>query len=283
MSTIIRLTFIEIRKKKILYLTLGLTAIFLILYGTALHFAYDSLEQQEPFMRATISSQLISMGIYAMVFIVSFLSIFSSVGAISSEIDNGTYDAILAKPIKRYEIVLGKYVGILLVLIPYVTFFYLGIIGFNIFFGKGMIVNLAFNSILKTLLTLYLLPILLTGIGIFFSCSMSTMASGITLLIMYFFGMIGGFLEQISGVITVEATKQALSNIGIITSLIIPSDIIYKKASSLLFTTSSGLNLSIGSLMGAKTQPSSAMMIYIVVYIVVMLILAVRKFQRRDL
>ena len=283
MSTIIRLTFIEIRKKKILYLTLGLTAIFLILYGTALHFAYDSLEQQEPFMRATISSQLISMGIYAMVFIVSFLSIFSSVGAISSEIDNGTYDAILAKPIKRYEIVLGKYVGILLVLIPYVTFFYLGIIGFNIFFGKGMIVNLAFNSILKTLLTLYLLPILLTGIGIFFSCSMSTMASGITLLIMYFFGMIGGFLEQISGVITVEATKQALSNIGIITSLIIPSDIIYKKASSLLFTTSSGLNLSIGSLMGAKSQPSSAMMIYILIYILGMLILAVKKFQRRDL
>lgn len=283
MSTIIRLTFIEIRKKKILYLTLGLTAIFLILYGTALHFAYDSLEQQEPFMRATISSQLISMGIYAMVFIVSFLSIFSSVGAISSEIDNGTYDAILAKPIKRYEIVLGKYVGILLVLIPYVTFFYLGIIGFNIFFGKGMIVNLAFNSILKTLLTLYLLPILITSIGIFFSCSMSTMASGITLLIMYFFGMIGGFLEQISGVTTVEATKQALSNIGIITSLIIPSDIIYKKASSLLFTTSSGLNLSIGSLMGAKSQPSSAMMIYIVIYILVMLILAVKKFQRRDL
>lgn len=283
MSTIIRLTFIEIRKKKILYLTLGLTAVFLILYGTALHFAYDSLEQQEPFMRATISSQLISMGIYAMVFIVSFLSIFSSVGAISSEIDNGTYDAILAKPIKRYEIVLGKYIGILLVLIPYVTFFYLGIIGFNIFFGKGMIVNLAFNSILKSLLTLYLLPILLTSVGIFFSCSMSTMASGITLLIMYFFGMIGGFLEQISGVTTVEATKQALSNIGIITSLIIPSDIIYKKASSLLFTTSSGLNLSIGSLMGAKSQPSSVMMIYILVYIVAMLILAVKKFQRRDL
>ncbi|WFD09813.1 ABC transporter permease [Tepidibacter hydrothermalis] len=283
MSTIIRLTFIEIRKKKILYLTLGLTAIFLILYATALNFAYDSLEIQEPFIRATISSQLISMGIYAMVFIVSFLSIFSSVGAISTEVDNGTYDAILAKPIKRYEIVLGKYIGILLVLIPYVTFFYLSIIGFNIFFGKGMIVNLPFNSILKSLLTLYLLPILLTSIGIFFSCSMSTMASGITLLIMYFFGMIGGFLEQMSGVITVEATKQALSNIGIITSLIIPSDIIYKKASSVLFTTSSGLNLSIGSLMGAKTQPSSAMMIYIIIYIIAMLILAVRKFQKRDL
>ncbi|MEJ8553883.1 ABC transporter permease subunit [Tepidibacter sp. Z1-5] len=283
MSTIIRLTFIEIRKKKILYLTLGLTAIFLILYGTALYFAYDSLELQEPFMRATLSSQLISMGIYAMVFIVSFLSIFSSVGAISSEIDNGTYDAILAKPIKRYEIVLGKYIGILLVLIPYVTFFYLGIIELNIFFGKGFIVNLAFESILKSLLALYLLPILLTSIGIFFSCSMSTMASGITLLIMYFFGMIGGFLEQISGVITIENTKQALSNTGIITSLIIPSDIIQKKASSLLFTTSSGLNLSISSFVGAKTQPSVAMMIYILVYILVMLILAVRKFQRRDL
>ncbi len=283
MSTIIRLTFIEIRKKKILYLTLGLTAVFLILYGTALNFAYKSLGYEEAFIRATLSSQLISMGIYAMIFIVSFLSIFSSVGAISSEIDNGTYDAILAKPIKRYEIVLGKYIGILLVLIPYVTFFYLGVIGINIFFGKGMIVNLAFNSILKSLLTLYLLPILLTSIGIFFSCSMSTMASGVILVIMYFFGMVGGFLEQISGVITIENTKEALSNIGIITSLIIPSDVIYRKASSLLYTTSSGLNLSMSSFMGRNNEPSVVMMIYIVVYILVMMILAVRKFQRRDL
>ncbi|WP_099191641.1 ABC transporter permease [Tepidibacter mesophilus] len=283
MSTIIRLTFIEIRKKKILYLTLALTFAFLILYGTALNFAYDSLELQEPFIRATISSQLMSMGIYAMIFIISFLSIFSSVGAISSEIENGTYDSILTKPIKRYEIVFGKLIGILLILIPYMTFFYLSIIGLNIFFGKGLIVNLAFKSVFNSLLTLYILPILLTSIGIFFSCSMSTMASGIMLVIMYFCAMIGGFLEQISVAISIEATKQALSNIGIITSLIMPSDVIYRKASSLLFTTSSGLNLSISSFMGTNNQPSAAMMFYIVVYILAMIILAVRKFQRRDL
>ncbi|MCT4508125.1 MAG: ABC transporter permease [Tepidibacter sp.] len=283
MSTIIRLTFIEIRKKKILYLTLALTVAFLILYGTALNYAYDSLEIQEAFMRTTISSQLITMGIYAMIFIISFLSIFSSVGAISSEIENGTYDAILAKPIKRYEIVFGKFIGVLLVLIPYITFFYSSIIGLNIFFGKGMIVNLAFKSILKSLLTLYLLPILLTSIGIFFSSFMSTMASGVILVIMYFCAMIGGFLEQISIAITIESTKQALNNIGIITSLIMPSDVIYRKTSSLLFTTSSGLNLSISSFISSNTQPSSAMMIYIIVYILSMIILAVRKFQRRDL
>jgi hypothetical protein len=109
------------------------------------------------------------------------------------------------------------------------------------------------------------------------------MASGVILVIMYFCAMIGGFLEQISIAITIESTKQALNNIGIITSLIMPSDVIYRKTSSLLFTTSSGLNLSISSFISSNTQPSSAMMIYIIVYILSMIILAVRKFQRRDL
>jgi ABC-type transport system involved in multi-copper enzyme maturation permease subunit len=271
------------RKKKILYLTLVLTAIFLALYGTALKFSYKSLHMEDALIRAAISEQLLSMGIYAMGFIISFLSIFSSIGAISSEIENGTYDAILSKPINRYEIVLGRFVGILLVLLPYVTFLYSSIIGLNLLFGKGAVVNFALKSLIKSLAMLYLLPILLTSIGIFFSCFLSTMGSGVILGILYFCGMIGGILEQIGHFMTEEAAKGVLTNIGIITSLVIPSDIIYRKVSSLLFTTSSGLNFSIESIMGGSIQPSPFMIGYIVVYIIAVIILALRKFQKRDL
>ncbi|SHH35031.1 ABC transporter permease [Tepidibacter thalassicus] len=283
MRTIIRLTFLEMRKKKILYFTLVLTVIFLALYGTALNFAYKSLRAEDVIMRAAISGQLLSMGIYAMGFIISFLSIFSSVGAISSEIENGTYDAILSKPINRYEIVLGRFLGILSVLLPYITILYLSIIGLNIFFGKGVVVNFYLISVIKSLAMLYLLPILLVSIGIFFSCFLSTMGSGVILGILYFCGMIGGIMEQIGHFMIKEAAKKVLTNIGIITSLIIPSDIIYRKVSSLLFTTASGLNLNMESMIGASIQPSSFMIFYIFVYILIMLSLAVIKFQKRDL
>ncbi|MFZ5967696.1 MAG: ABC transporter permease subunit [Bacillota bacterium] len=283
MNTIIRLTLLEMLKKKILYLTLLLTAVFLILYGTALKFAYGSLPHEDALIRLTVSGQLLSMGIYATGFIISFLSVFSSVGAIASEIEQGTYDAILSKPIARYEIILGRLLGILLVMISYVTFLYVSVVGLNMFFGKDMIANFTYASLIKSLATLYLLPTLLCSIGIFFSASMSTMAAGVTLVILYFCGMVGGIMEQIGHFMINGGAKEVLTNIGIITSLVIPSDIVYRKASSLLFTTASGMNLSIDNMIGAAIQPSFIMMAYIGVYIFVMLVLALRKFQTRDL
>lgn len=282
MRTIIRLTLLEMLKKKILYLTLALTAIFLILYGTAISYAYESLQGEEPLLRLAVSGQFLSMGIYASGFIISFLSIFASVGSISSEIEQGNYDAILSKPISRYEVVVGRYIGILLVLIPYVTFLYLSVIGFNVFFGRGVVANIPAVNVIKSLGVLYLLPTLLSSTGMFLSTTMSTMGAGVTMVILYFCGMIGGILEQIGHFIRGEA-KAVLTNIGITTSLVIPSDIVYRKASSILYTTSSGMNLSVDNMLGAAIQPSTLMLFYIGFYIIVMLILGIRKFQTRDL
>lgn len=282
MKTIVRLTLLEMLKKKILYLTLALTGIFLILYGTALNYGYDSLREAEPLMRIAVSGQFLSMGIYASGFIISFLSIFASVGSISSEIEQGNYDAILSKPISRYEVVIGRYVGVLLVLIPYVTFFYLSVVGLNLFFGGGVVANIPAINVIRSLAVLYLLPTLLSSTGLFLSANLSTMGAGVTLVILYFCGMVGGILEQIGHFITGEA-KAVLTNIGIATSLVIPSDIVYRKASSILYTTSSGMNFSVDNMLGASIQPSPLMIFYIGFYIIIMIALAIRKFQLRDL
>lgn len=282
MNTIIRLSLLEMLKKKILYLTLVLTVIFLSLYGIAMNYTYKSLQNSDTLIRIGISSQFLSIGIYVTGLIISFLSIFASVGAISSELEKGNYDAILSKPIARYEIVFGRFIGILLVLLPYVTFLYLSVVGLNMIFGKGIIANFSTINIFKSIAVLWLLPILLSSIGILFSSSLSTMAAGVTLAILYFLGIVGGVLEQIGNVITGEA-KAILTNIGIITSLVMPSDIIYRKASSLLNTTPAGINISLNNMIGASIQPSSLMILYICFYIVVMITLAVRKFQTRDL
>ncbi|MCY6957170.1 ABC transporter permease [Clostridium brassicae] len=283
MNTIIRLTFLEMKEKKILHITIILTLIFLALYGIAAKYAYAGLANQDAVVKLGFLSQFVSMGIYVGGFIIAFLSVFSSVGAISSDIENGTYDAILSKPIARYEVVLGKIIGLLSILIPYVTIMYLGIIGINIFFGKGEVINFTLVAIIKSLLIIYILPILLVSVGIFLSCRTSTVGAGVILVILYFLGMIGGLLEKISFVLTDQVAKSVISNIGIITSLIIPSDIVYRKASSILFTTKSGLNFNIDSMLGGNVQPSSFMMIYITFYIIAMIILATRKFQKRDL
>jgi len=283
MNTIIRLTFLEMLKKKILYLTLALTAVFLLLYGLALKYAYGYLSEEGAIIRLAVSGQLVSMGIYASSFIISFLSVFASIGAISSDIEQGTFDAILSKPIKRISLLLGRYIGILAVLLPYLSLLFLSTVGLNVFFaGSGTWVFHA-APVMKSMLALWMLPIILTSAGVCLSTFMPTVGSGVTVVILYFCAMVGGILEQIGGFMTSPAAKAALTNIGIVTSLIMPSDIAYRKASSLLFTTASGTNLSAEGMLGATVQPSSAMLVYIFVYSLLLLIIGMRVFNRRDI
>jgi len=283
MNTIIRLTLLEMLKKKILYLTLALTAVFLLLYGLALKYSYGYLSEEGAIIRLAVSGQLVSMGIYASSFIISFLSVFASIGAISSDIEQGTFDAILSKPIKRNSLLLGRYIGILAVLLPYLSLLFLSTVGLNVFFaGSGTSVFHA-APVMKSMLALWMLPIILTSAGVCLSTFMPTVGSGVTVVILYFCAMVGGILEQIGGFMTSPAAKAALTNIGIVTSLIMPSDIAYRKASSLLFTTASGTNLSAEGMLGATVQPSSAMLVYIFVYSLLLLIIGMRVFNRRDI
>lgn len=283
MNVIIKFTFLEMFKKKIIYISAAMTIGFLMLYGIALHFVYDSLGQMDVMMRAVLSSQFISMGMYVAGFIISFLSIFASVSAISFEIEQGSYLAVLSKPIHRFEMVLGRWIGIALMLLLYVTIFFGCIIGLNVIMGKGFTFHFTFSALMKSLLMLYLLPLLLSSVGIFFSTIISTVGAGIFVTILYFCGMVGGIIEQIGKMIEVENVKAVLANIGILTSLVMPSDTIYRKASSLLFTTSSGLNLNLEKALGNSVEPSNVMIFYIIIYICIFLFMAVRKFNKRDL
>lgn len=288
MKTIIRLSFIELQKKKIIYVVLLLTLAFFVFYGLILHFTYREIGKfaTEGIEYILVSSQLLSLGIYGIGFITAFFSIFASVGAVSSEIEDNGYDAIVSKPIGRWEIILGKYIGILSVLLIYVTLLFTGVLGLNQFFGSEFLMEFSFVALVKSLFFFYLLPMVLVALGITFSVRMSTIASGTVVVILYFCGMVGGLVEQISNIMMANTSAgMTLKNIGIITSLIIPTDIIYRKASNLLYTTKSGMNFNIQAAIGGDvaSQPSKLMIVYTLVYVIVLLVAALRNFEKRDL
>lgn len=284
MTTIMRLTFIEMKKRRILYLTIGLTILFLGLYGFALKEVYKYFQTEEVagLIRVGIISQMTSMGIYASGLIVSFLSIFASSGAISADLENGTYDAILSKPIHRWEILLGRYLGVLSLIIPYSIILIFSVLGLNLFFGKSAVAGISTISIIRGIAYFSLLPTLLCSVGIFLSSTMSTLGSGIILGIMYFIGMIGGIIEGIGSILQ-NKVGIILGNIGIVTSLIMPTDVVYRKAVSSVFTGENGINLAIDGILQAKIQPSPAMIIYVFIYVIFFVVWAIKKFEKRDL
>ena len=75
--------------------------------------------------------------------------------------------------------------------------------------------------------------------------------------------------------------NEAAVNIGILSSLLMPSEALWKRAA---YEMQSSLTASIGMSPFASTSvPSPAMIVYAGLYIAVMLGLALRLFSRRDL
>lgn len=126
MLAIIKITFREALGRKVVLISLLLAAAFLGLYGTGVHFvAKDLTRDPNPMLEQMIYPQLLSFGLYFGGFIISFLSIFSAAGAIASEIDSGIIQTIVPKPVRRYEIVVGKFLGIGLFLALYAAAFFI--------------------------------------------------------------------------------------------------------------------------------------------------------------
>jgi len=281
MRAILRLTFLEMLRKRILFFTLAMTVIYFILYGLGLHLVYREINQMESLYRLMISSQMLSMGIYTAGFIVAFLTIFVSAASISGAVDQNAYDVFLAAPVRRESVFLGRYFGMQLFLITYATIIYSGVLLLNVIMSGGTTAHFETLAMLKALGVILLLPITLASVGAYFSTFLPTTATGIILTLMYLCGVVGGFLE-LFGNLMKKGAGHMLVDIGILTGLVIPTDVLYRKAYGFLSTTSSGLDFSGMMLTGGTSQPSKAMLIYAVIYTFVFAALGIRRFVQRD-
>lgn len=283
MLTIIKYTVKEMIRKRALLLIIVLTAGFLIIYGYGLHLIFSDTAGNTNFNNAFSYiqySQLLSAGLYFSSFIVAFLTVLTSFNAISGDIESTAIYAVLVKPINRYEVVLGKFIGYGIMITVYNSIFFLTIIGLNIAMGSKL--NLPFVNILKAMFYFDLGPLAFLSFVICMSSIFSTVNTGIISVMAYGIAMIGGILEQI-GTIIPQGHGQDLINAGIITSLIMPTDVIFRKMTSELLTTSEGVSFLTNGPFGGLSQPSPYMIVYIFAYIAFLIIYGSIKFSRRDL
>src|SRR4029077_2575076 len=59
---------------------------------------------------------MISLGLSAISLIGLLIAVFTGVGLVSKEIDKRTLHAVLAKPLRRWEFLLGKFAGLVVTL-----------------------------------------------------------------------------------------------------------------------------------------------------------------------
>lgn len=268
------ITFREAARKKILWTALGAGLGFLGLFAIALHFQIHDFDVRStsPFIRYQILSAMLMVGLYVVDLLAVLMTILTSVDSIAGEISSGTIHAIAMKPLPRWQILMGKWLGFAAMIAVFVALTFGGTIGVS-YAMEGVAPD---NALAGGLLVL-LECLLALSVTFLFSTWFSTLTTGVIVIGLYGFAFMGGWLEQMSGF--TESSK--LVTIGIVTSLIMPSEAIWRRAASEMATPlaaslpfSPFANVSI---------PSTTMIGYAEFYLVIALVIAVYHFHVRDL
>lgn len=279
MITIARMTFREALRKKLLIAALILAVLYLGLFGTGLYFAGRDIAHfragtESQLMKSMANAQLSTIGLYLASFIMAFLAIFSAIGTVSTEIENGLLHAILPRPIRRSEIILGKFFGHALVVTAFGVFIFSAIV----ILIKVML-GFSLSNIPQALFLFILQSILLLAASMFGTSFLPTLGNGVAVFLLYSLAIIGGFIEQIGAVFN----SQAAINVGIVTSLIMPSDAIYRKIISLVLPPSTNLFPQALGPFGSISTPSTWMIVYAIGHLALVLGSAIYIFSRRDI
>jgi ABC-type transport system involved in multi-copper enzyme maturation permease subunit len=119
--------------------------------------------------------------------------------------------------------------------------------------------------------------ILLLSVSLLGGTSLSTLANGVLVFGLYGIAFIGGWIEQFGSLLN----NQTAINIGVVCSLIMPSEALWKRAA---YEMQSPVAAALGfSPFTTNSAPSPMMLAYAGLYMLVALYLAIRLFSRRDL
>lgn len=278
---IARLTFREAIRRRIMLAGLVLGVAFVILYSIGTHFIFRQIAREAPanlpsqmaadILIAESTNTLMMMGLYAATFLSIAMAALLGADTLAGEINSGTIQTIATKPIRRADIVLGKWLGFAELLGLYVLLLCGGIV-VSTFIRTG---HLAQNFLLGLGL-IYMESILIMTITVMLSSAFPALATGGIVFGLYGLAFIGGWVEQFGAIFQ----NDTAINVGIITSLVIPSETLWKRAA---FEMQTPLTGTFGSPFSTTSVPSPLMMGYALVYLIVVLFIAVRIFQARDL
>jgi ABC-type transport system involved in multi-copper enzyme maturation permease subunit len=272
--TMAHLTLVEARRRRIVLAGIVCALAFLMVFSVAVVFASRemSADASVSFIerQATLTAILL-VGFMAAQFLSVMFAILLPIDTLSGEIDSGVMQTIASKPIARGQIVLGKWLGHLVLAFAYLLLVCAGIL------LALRLVGGFFPAGVSRAIPLLMLEITLSlTVAVAGGARFSTVTNAIAAVGWYGLAFIGGFVEAIGSFVGVASLK----TIGVVVSLISPADSMWRLAAYYLqpeMLRATGLMA-----LGAST-PTPLMVWWAAGFTVLMLLYAVRTFRRRAL
>lgn len=271
---LIHLTLHEAMRRRVLLAALIGGLAFLTLYAIGFHFIVrDISNERTTLVERRIAITAITLaGLYAVNLLTVMSAVLLPVDAISGEIASGSIQTLAAKPVRRAEIVLGKWLAYVTVVAGYLTCMAGGVLLIARLIGGA-----APPRIGAAMPLMLAEVVLLVSVSIAGGTRLSTVTNGMMVFGLYGLAFIGHWVEQIG----THLHNPAACNVGTIASLIMPAEALWQRAAWFMQPTiMRELQLTPFS---SAALPSPAMVWWAVGYIVVALLVAMRGFGRRGL
>jgi ABC-type transport system involved in multi-copper enzyme maturation permease subunit len=268
-----RVTFLEAVRRKILWIAALAGAAFLALFWAGLHSMLQSMSPNvTPVGRIEGVGMMTMMTLYAGSMMTSLMAALISCDTLSGEIASGTIHAIATKPVNRWCLVLGKWIGFAAMLSLYVLFIEGGTMSVAWMEARRITPHAA-----ATLGLICLQAIVLLGVTMLCSTRFSALTSGACTLGLYGLAFLGGWIEQFGAFRQLKACV----DLGILASLVMPSDALWRRVA--FWVQPPILGAAGVSPFSSSAVPSTAMVIYAAAYGLLAIVLAQIAFERRDL
>ena len=274
--TMMQLTLYEALRRRILLATAVCGGAFLLLYAIGFHFIGHHVAEQGGAMANVRRQMGLSAFTLAGLYAVNFLTLMSAVllplDTLSGEIASGVAQTIASKPIRRSDIVLGKWLAYALVLFAYVAALSGGVLAIARWIG-----GYTPPDILIGIPLMMLESLLLVTLSIWGGTRFSTVTNGVVAFGFYGIAFIGGWVEQVGS----WTGNIAAQNVGTITSLIMPTESLWQLAAHHM--QPAYLAQLHSSPFSSAITPSPAMVLWAAGWGVTALVVALRSFQKRPL
>ena len=199
---------------------------------------------------------------------------------ISSEVESGLLLSMLARPMRRSEVVIGKWLGLAVLVAIYAAgsaFLEIAAVDWATGYVPPHPIDLVIYVGAEGLALL--------SLGLLLSTRMSGITGGVIALVAWLIAWIGGIVGDIGTALQ----NQAIQNVGTVSHLLLPTDGLWRGAvyamepDAVLATLRAGGAIASANPFAAAEPPPIEFLAWVVVWFALMLVLSVWSFRTREL
>jgi ABC-type transport system involved in multi-copper enzyme maturation permease subunit len=277
--TIARLTILEASRRRLL-LALGVLTLVIIILTSWGFSRLPTMKGVSPAEVRVAASQLTILVAFMFSGVLALGSTLVAAPSIASDIESGIALAILPRPIRRSELLMGKWLGLAALVVLYA-------VGSGLLELLGIWLATAYAppNPLATIAFVAAEGIVLMTLAVLLSTRLAPMTGGVIALVLFFVAWIGGIALAIGQAFA----NDTIINIGVGSRLLIPTDglwhgaIYYLEPSDILAAARAAGRVRAGNPFFADAPLTGWYMLWVVVWLGVVLVLANWSFARRDL